>query len=216
MLAAKQPVEAEMQSIFYSWGGLNEAIFHAVNGVGGPGYDQVMVAAGAIGFYQNFGLYTGFFLLFALWRMARITDPAQKKDMAITYLSCAATLCLANWLGRELVEHVKDVAALPRPYALYAEGTFRLLDPYANAASAQRSFPSGHAAFSMFMAAPLWRIANTRARWALAVFVFWMGWARLALGVHFPADVVAGWVIGLAVVWVVQAILRPLEEKARG
>ncbi|RSK45862.1 phosphatase PAP2 family protein [Hymenobacter perfusus] len=61
------------------------------------------------------------------------------------------------------------------------------------------SFPSGHAmgaaALALTLGVLLW---PTRARWvAVAVGTAWallMGWSRMYLGVHFPSDVLAGWV----------------------
>ena len=67
------------------------------------------------------------------------------------------------------------------------------------------SFPSGHsmaaAALGAALALLLW---PTRWRWSgLAAGVAWalgMGWSRVYLGVHYPSDVLAGWVGSLG--WV--------------
>ena len=67
------------------------------------------------------------------------------------------------------------------------------------------SFPSGHsmaaAALGAALAFLLW---PTRWRWAgLAVGLVWalsMGWSRMYSGVHYPSDVIAGWVGSLG--WV--------------
>ncbi|GAB3319009.1 phosphatase PAP2 family protein [Hymenobacter humi] len=67
------------------------------------------------------------------------------------------------------------------------------------------SFPSGHAMAAAALAAAigilLW---NTRARWlAVLLGMLWalgMGWSRMYLGVHFPSDVLAGWLGSLG--WV--------------
>ncbi|MCB2410705.1 phosphatase PAP2 family protein [Hymenobacter lucidus] len=61
------------------------------------------------------------------------------------------------------------------------------------------SFPSGHAmgaaALAFTLALLLW---PTRGRWAAATlgaaWALLMGWSRMYLGVHFPSDVLAGWV----------------------
>lgn len=61
------------------------------------------------------------------------------------------------------------------------------------------SFPSGHAmaaaALTLTAAILCW---STRARWwAVTLGGAWMllmGWSRVYLGVHFPSDVLAGWV----------------------
>ena len=66
------------------------------------------------------------------------------------------------------------------------------------------SFPSGHAMSSMvFVAALLLLSPQSERRWVGLVgglFVVAIGWTRLYLGVHYPSDILAGWM--LAVAWV--------------
>jgi membrane-associated phospholipid phosphatase len=79
------------------------------------------------------------------------------------------------------------------------------------------SFPSGHALYSLALVLALllifWR-APTFARWrwpALLVgllFSLMVGWSRLYLGVHYPSDVLAGWLSALAWVTGVYGLLR--------
>ena len=85
------------------------------------------------------------------------------------------------------------------------------------------SFPSGHALTSaavyLTLGALLMRIAEGRlAKYyciAIAMFVtFLVGASRVVLGVHYPSDVVAGWLIGMTwalLCWVVE---RTLERRA--
>jgi undecaprenyl-diphosphatase len=85
------------------------------------------------------------------------------------------------------------------------------------------SFPSGHALTSaavyLTLGALLMRIADGRlAKYyciAIAMLLtFLVGSSRVFLGVHYPTDVVAGWLIGLSwalLCWVVE---RTLERRA--
>jgi undecaprenyl-diphosphatase len=85
------------------------------------------------------------------------------------------------------------------------------------------SFPSGHALTSaavyLTLGALLMRIAEGRlAKYyciTIAMFVtFLVGASRVVLGVHYPTDVVAGWLIGMTwalFCWVVE---RTLERRA--
>ena len=72
------------------------------------------------------------------------------------------------------------------------------------------SFPSGHAMGSMTLAMVLVMLAwHTRWRWpttlAAATFVVLVGYSRVYLGVHFPSDILAGWMAATA--WVVGVYL---------
>jgi len=101
---------------------------------------------------------------------------------------------------------IKDVVERPRPAdpLVYASGY---------------SFPSGHATESMaaygLLAIVLCRIVlGARARLAIGLgitgLVLLIGCSRVALGVHYPTDVLAGWLIGIAVVAVVAAAVARL------
>lgn len=72
------------------------------------------------------------------------------------------------------------------------------------------AFPSGHAmsstALVMVLIVLTW---NTRWRWTMLVigslFVFAIGWTRIYLGMHYPSDVLAGWL--LAIAWSISTML---------
>lgn len=65
------------------------------------------------------------------------------------------------------------------------------------------SFPSGHAmastALGFALVAVLWR---TKYRWAAVIgatiYVLLIGFTRLYLGVHYPTDILAGWLVSAA------------------
>jgi membrane-associated phospholipid phosphatase len=65
------------------------------------------------------------------------------------------------------------------------------------------SFPSGHAMSSMTFVATLILINwhQPLRPWLLVyggLFVVLIGWTRLYLGVHFPSDILAGWMLSIA------------------
>ncbi len=101
------------------------------------------------------------------------------------------------------VDHVKDYVARPRP-------PDPLVDAYGY------SFPSGHTFTSTVSYGLLviiaWRGELPRrskrlVATAAVVLVALIGCSRIALGVHYPTDVVAGWLGGSAVLCVVLALV---------
>lgn len=103
-------------------------------------------------------------------------------------LRLGITFVLSAWLNGALKEWLHQ----PRPYEL---------DPAVGLAR-EDSFgiPSGHAQLTL----TFWGIAGPwiHRRWGVILAVglsLLVGFTRLYLGVHFPTDVVAGWLVGLGV-----------------
>ncbi|MBD1808905.1 phosphatase PAP2 family protein [Microcoleus sp. FACHB-SPT15] len=83
-------------------------------------------------------------------------------------------------------------------------------------------FPSGHAMSSMTLVAAL-VILTWHTRWRLPVlvvgglFVLTIGWTRLYLGVHYPSDILAGWMASVAWAVGVSVLLRlhPTNKRSK-
>ncbi|MBS9535815.1 phosphatase PAP2 family protein [Mycobacterium sp. M1] len=106
-----------------------------------------------------------------------------------------------------LTQAAKDLADRPRPVT-------------AMAAATSSSFPSGHALGAIVGVAALlavaWPLLHGRARlFALcagALVVLSVGVARVALNVHHPSDVLAGWALGWLYFSVWAALLKPWAD----
>lgn len=99
----------------------------------------------------------------------------------------AAWLALVVIAGMLLNAGLKQVFAAPRPDLL----------PHLDIVRSY-SFPSGHAAGNMVLFGALALLAKRR--WATAaaiVIILSVGISRIWLGVHWPGDVLAGWIVGL-------------------
>jgi len=86
------------------------------------------------------------------------------------------------------------------------------------------SFPSGHALNSMvtygLIALLIWRTdlpawVRLVSAIGLATLVALIGLSRIALGVHYPSDVVGGWLAGLAIVAIVAVATREPDSERR-
>jgi undecaprenyl-diphosphatase len=100
---------------------------------------------------------------------------------------------------------LKDVFDRQRPSARYAEP-----DPLLHPPSSH-SFPSGHAATS-FACATVIGASVPKLRVPLYVLAALIAWSRVYVGVHYPADVLAGALYGLAVGLVLVRVLPRLAE----
>jgi undecaprenyl-diphosphatase len=104
-----------------------------------------------------------------------------------------AIVMVGTWV---LNDSLKEAFQRARP-----DPFFGILPPH------NYSFPSGHALFSFcffgFLAAifiPQLKSRSQRfAAWTLvAIIIVLVGFSRVYLGVHYPTDVVGGWLVGLA------------------
>jgi len=102
---------------------------------------------------------------------------------------------LAMLVAQFLVMVMKDFFGQPRPFQvdprIISEGEWGL------------SFPSGHAQGAMVYYGLI--AAVVAQRWVtalLGVIIFLVGFSRAYLGVHYPHDVVAGWLIGAGLLYV--------------
>jgi len=94
--------------------------------------------------------------------------------------------------------------------------------PFFGVAPHSYSFPSGHALFSLCFYGALAGLINARVRdlwlrmlvWAVAaLLVFAIGLSRIYLGVHYPSDVVAGYLAAL--VWTSALVIADRVHKTR-
>ena len=102
---------------------------------------------------------------------------------------------LAMLVAQFLVMVLKDYFGQPRPFQvdprIISDGEWGL------------SFPSGHAQGAMVYYGLI--AAVVARRWVtalLGVIIFLVGFSRAYLGVHYPHDVVAGWLIGAGMLYV--------------
>lgn len=115
----------------------------------------------------------------------------------------AAALAIAVAGGALLLGLIKEVAGRARPEL-----------PYRMVAVGQTSFPSGHAMGSMILYPLLGVLVGgligRRAAWiggvAGVVLAILVGLTRVLLGVHWASDVVAGWLLGIALAAVALAL----------
>jgi membrane-associated phospholipid phosphatase len=76
------------------------------------------------------------------------------------------------------------------------------------------AFPSGHSMTSMTLFIVLLILA-WKTKWRLPVlilgslYVLTIAWTRLYLGVHFPSDILAGWMVSFAWAMGVYLLIRP-------
>ena len=117
----------------------------------------------------------------------------------------AVFFLLSNFLNIIL----KDLIQQPRPFDLNPSLKLSQADGY--------GMPSGHAQ----LAVTVWGAIAVRVRktwfWIVAVVIMLLiGFSRVYLGVHFPTDVLAGWIIGAILLVIYIEVRYPLGKWLSG
>lgn len=195
-----------MKWILYDWFGLNRWVFLSINGQESATLDAVMQALSWMGDYRLFPVYLGVGMTVA-WRLHQTNrDPGSG---AVRHALWRFALGYAA--GVLLVGALKVAFDLPRPLAVLGADTLRVI----GSGESRYSFPSGHAAFAALIVVALWPTLRLRGRVALLLFAFGVGLSRVRLGLHFPADVVAGYLCGAAAAWLAQYIMMAVARRDR-
>jgi len=120
---------------------------------------------------------------FGLWFLARPYGDAKWKLASASGLASAAVALLAN----QVIAHVWD---RPRPFLTHHASTQLLSAP-----SPDPSFPSDHAAAAFAIAFAVLAFSRRGGVVFLTVASL-IGVSRIALGLHYPSDVLAGLLVG--------------------
>ena len=92
----------------------------------------------------------------------------------------------------------KFLIHLPRPFDAFSE--VHSLIPESG-----YSFPSGHATFFMALAMSIFFL-HKKAGYVFMIFALVIGLARIIAGVHFPADILGGFILGALVAYLVKNV----------
>lgn len=103
--------------------------------------------------------------------------------------------------ARAITEVLKYIIHAPRPF-IKLQDVISLVSesPYS-------SFPSGHATFFMALAVCIY-LTHKRAGIFFIFCALIIGLARIAVGVHFPVDILAGFIIGIIIPLLVNYFYR--------
>jgi undecaprenyl-diphosphatase len=180
----------------YNWWGLNKTIFLWINSLHAPWWDAFMLAATNAGSAATFPYWIATALLLAWVR------PAMMPQLNVVVLGAGyvATGFLVPWL--------KSVADFPRPFVALGRDVVTVVGH----ASHSGTFPSGHATFVFLLCAALCPGVPKAIRWGLWIFAGIVALSRIVVGAHFPADVLAGAVLGLGVGFILRIVIAGVRR----
>jgi membrane-associated phospholipid phosphatase len=199
----------------YDWFGANEQIFKTINSIQGNSYDMVMILLSRIADAHKFPYYFGALAAWAfITHIIRKINTGDGKKLSL-HLWIGILAVLATGFATEAVtiKMMKEHFSYPRPYAVFEVKDIHVLEYRLDPEDAHHSFPSGHALFITLMVVGLWPVLTRNLRWSGILLIAGAGWSRIALGMHFPADVAGGVALGLFITLLVRLIVYKLLRK---
>jgi membrane-associated phospholipid phosphatase len=167
----------------YDWGGANIVLFLDINRAL-P--EQMLWLPQFLSWAGSFWGAPVVAALLLLWQRRQPVDSAVRVRQALSTFLLGVTLAL-------LVAAVaKEAFAFPRPSSVLGDAVFHVM----GLPDSRYTLPSGHAVYVAALLASVWPLVAWPGRALLFAFALAVGWSRVALGMHFPADVVGGFALG--------------------
>jgi len=205
----------EWKEVWYDWAGNNDKLFLTINHVRQNEYDVAMQYISWFGERAHFLHYMmGLFVIAALLTLFRVVMGKKQTWAYISSWIGVFVVMFAGWqVEGHMTRNLKEYFSYPRPYIAYASGTEMYKMEEIDRAKDFESFPSGHVAFTTLLVVALWPILGDITAMCGVALVFLMGWSRVSLGVHFPADVLGAVIFTVPVIVLLRRILYFLLRK---
>lgn len=180
---------------------MNQEIFLSINSFRSPAIDALMNFGTELGNFWNIPWLVIFLVasLLAQTKFRRLPFLLSREKL----IELISALVIGYIVTGLIVAALKFGLHMPRPSVIYGPHVMHSVE----LPDSPFSLPSGHSAFAMLVTATLWRFSSITFRFALAVFVLWVGVSRINLGMHFPLDVILGYIAGLFGVWCAYRVL---------
>ena len=119
------------------------------------------------------------------------------KEISLVFFSGISAWVIANI--------IKIIIQAPRPYLVF-ENIIPLLQ------KTDFSFPSGHATFYMALATALC-FSHKKVGYIFMFFAILIGLTRVISGVHFPIDILGGYILGILVAYLVNFLYNKIYKR---
>lgn len=167
----------------YDWGGANVDAFLAIQRAWPDAWIWLPEVLSTVGSYWGAPAVV---LLLLVWRRMQVRQGAAPHDVPFWKFVLGFVLAMAA------AAIAKMAFALSRPSLVLGEAVYRA----SSGPDSRYTLPSGHSVYVGVLAVALWPVLGWRGRVGLLAFAAAVGWSRIVLGAHFPADVIAGFALG--------------------
>jgi membrane-associated phospholipid phosphatase len=204
--------------LMYDWMGLNLAIFKLINPIKGEWYDKVMAYISMAADHHNFPYYAVAIAAIGLVSYARkkLGNTGGANRCLIMWASVLLVFGASYVVDGGVVKTLKSHFEYPRPYVVLEHESVHTIDLKPDAEDSHHSFPSGHMSFITVLIMSLWPVLSFGVRWFGMFFIAAVGWSRMAMGMHFPADLLYAFLLSILIVTLVRLVLSKIIFKTTG
>lgn len=182
---------------------MNLSIFYYLNNLAGahPWFDKLTVFT-AVWLGNILIIVSILFLLTHKEKATAEAKPIQAigqrmKEILLVFVS-ALIAYAAAWVLKHIIASPRPFDALPNVHQLFPESGF--------------AFPSGHATFFSALAGAMY-MYHKKVGIVFGIGAVLIGFARVIGGVHFPVDILGGYVLGISISCVAYYLIRPIGKK---
>lgn len=206
-----------LKEFLYDWSGLNLWLFRQINSINGHYYDLLMQKITLLGDKHLLPYYVGIIMSYAglnlLYRI--LAKKAGKSHYLQMWIGIFLVMGTGLFASQITVSKTKEHFSYQRPYAVLPQSEVRQLEGQ-EAKEADRSFPSGHVAIITALIVALWPALGGKAYFLGVTTIFAVMWSRIALGVHFPADVLFSFLIICFEIIIIRYVIYEILRKMFG
>lgn len=207
---------SNMRDLWYDWIGVNTWLFKQINSLSDlPVYSTIIKLISALGDKKLLPFMLGAIILFAVASViVRITiKKGGNKNYIFTWFTIALMIASGLYATNYTTNYIKSNDSYPRPSVLLGKEVI-LLEAVPKDEE-YKSFPSDSVIIITILVFSLWPIMSENFRWAGILLIFAISWSRVAIGVHFPMDVISGFAIAFIEMIFIRYILYGIIRSIR-
>lgn len=208
---------SDLKDFFYDWFGLNVFLFEQVNSISGGFYDVMMKKITLLGDKKLLPYYVAVIAAYAALVLFYkiVTKKSGKAQYFQVWIGIFLVMGAGLLASQITVSKGKEYFAYQRPYAALPANEVRQLEVQ-EPKDANHSFPSGHVAIITAIIVSLWPVFSGNAYFFAGLTIFSVAWSRMALGVHFPADVLFSFIITFFEVVIIRYMIYGMLRRMFG
>lgn len=206
----------QLKSYFYDWLGYNQIIFNKISICFNN--DLSFKISGLLSYYvgNDHKLYFHIIIIyFSLFIYNLYQYGKNNKNLRIKLSQIVFVMVFSYIISNFVINSLKDYFSYLRPYC---NEQIKISDIIKSIYSlslkeCNKSFPSGHTNYITVMILSLWPIMNYQFKSLGLILILAVGASRIILARHYPADVLAGYLIGISTVRLVSIVFNKIQQR---